>query len=169
MDLLAIQLMKLKPSSYYRYRTNVPTLAVAISTLICSGCQQNNDVAVPIDPATTAETGILPQTSDRIAGVGVGEQGSRIRADDSIPSNLVTGPAKVLFNTREKVIFEIQLPQALGLFKALEGRAPATHDEYMQKIVRANKLQLPKLPEGKVYVYRPEEEELWVENEKNPT
>jgi hypothetical protein len=34
---------------------------------------------------------------------------------------------------------------------------------FMSKIIKANNIALPKLPEGQVYKYRPEEHQLWVE------
>ena len=47
----------------------------------------------------------------------------------------------------------MQIPQALSLFQASEGRYPNSEEEFMQKIIQANRIVLPKLPEGDSYVY----------------
>ena len=75
----------------------------------------------------------------------------------------IAQPAMVLFQMKEKIPFEIEIPQALELFKASEGRTPSSHEEFMEKIVKFNRIKLPKLPEGQEYRYRPEEAQLWVE------
>ena len=48
---------------------------------------------------------------------------------------------------------------ALQLFNAQEGRFPKSHEEFMQRIIQANNIQLPELVEGDEYVYVPEEAE----------
>ena len=106
-----------------------------------------------------------PQTPDQIAKVGVGAQGDSldgISGDD--PRMLIVGPVKAFFNTKEKIVFDIQLPQSAQLFNALHGRDPKTHEEYMKEVV--GQIKLPRLPEGKVYKFHPDTNELWVENEK---
>lgn len=107
----------------------------------------------------------------RKAEVGVGKQGAKLRADNSIATKMVGGAAaQALFDTKEKVAFEIKIPQALALYRAQDsfGKGPQTHEEFMEKIIRANNIELPKLPEGMHYNYRPDggekgEGELWVE------
>ncbi len=127
------------------------------------GCKpeadRNRDMeaaAVPLPPT--------PQTPDEIAKVGVGVQGSSL---DSIKGNdprmLIVGPAQAYFKTKERIVFDIELPRSAQLFNALQGRDPKTHDEYMREVV--GKIQLPKLPDGKVYKYHPDTNDLWVENE----
>jgi hypothetical protein len=49
------------------------------------------------------------------------------------------------------------------LYKALEGAAPKSHDEFMEQVIQANQIKLPVLPPGARYVYKPETEELMVE------
>ena len=92
------------------------------------------------------------------AKVGVGIKG---RSLDPHQGPLVT-PAKALFATKEKVVFEIQIPHALNLYNASEGNFPKSHEEFMEKIVAANNLVLPQLPDGHTYIYDPESHELKV-------
>ncbi len=102
-----------------------------------------------------------PKTERVKAEVGVGKEGQRLENPDLVQP--IVAPARALFRTKQRVVFEIQIPHALQLYKALKGKAPETQDEFMQQIVKANKIQLPKLPEGHRYVYDPEKEELMVE------
>ena len=57
------------------------------------------------------------------------------------------------------------VPEA-KLYKALNGNAPKTHEEFMQKIIKENAVNLPELPEGHRYVYDPSTEQLMVESPK---
>jgi len=99
------------------------------------------------------------------AGVGVGVRGDSLRNEEGI-GKMIAAPAVAYFNVREKAVFEIQIPHALNLYKALEGKLPKSHEEFMAKIVRANAIQLPELKPGMQYRYRPDQGELgelWVE------
>jgi hypothetical protein len=103
-----------------------------------------------------------PETERIKAEKGVGLKG---RSLDQYEGVLVT-PAKAFFSAKERIAFEIQVPHALQLYKASEGQAPKTHDEFMEKIVQFNQIKLPILPPGHKYVYDPETEQLMVERPK---
>ena len=90
---------------------------------------------------------------------GVGVKG---RSLDQHEGLFVT-PAKAYFTVRERAVFEIQIPEALKLYKATHGNGPKSHEEFMAQIVDANQIHLPELPAGQRYVYDPEKEELMVE------
>jgi hypothetical protein len=94
------------------------------------------------------------------AEVGVGKKG---RSLDEHEGFVVT-PVKSLFAVRERAVFEVQIPKALQLFNGFEGRNPKSHEEFWEKIVKANNLegQMPELPEGHRYQYDPETNELMV-------
>jgi hypothetical protein len=109
------------------------------------------------DPSSPG-SGSQPAFEQVPAQAGVGIKG---RSLDEHEGALVT-PAKTLFKVRERVVFEIQIPQAMALYQASEGNYPATHDEFMERIVNANNIKLPALPEQHVYVYDPESHELLV-------
>jgi hypothetical protein len=115
--------------------------------------------AAPVNP--------VPPMPDQVAKTGVGVKGDSlndIKGND--PRNIVAGPVKSLFAFRERAVFDIQLPQAQNLFHGLNGRHPKSHEEYMREIIQANKIQLPELPQGMVYRYHTDTNELWVEAEK---
>ena len=119
--------------------------------------------SAPAPTATPAAPPPQESNTERVkAEKGVGIKG---RSLDPYEGVLVT-PAKAYFSVRERVVFEVQVPHALNLYKASEGQAPKTHDEFMEKIVQANQIQLPPLPPGHKYVYDPMTEQLMVERPK---
>ena len=92
------------------------------------------------------------------AGVGSGEKGRGYGGDP------VTTPVAAYFAVKERLTFDIQIPHAMELYKATEGHAPKTHEEFMRSIIEANQIRLPTLPAGHRYVYDPETERLMVEH-----
>jgi hypothetical protein len=68
-----------------------------------------------------------------------------------------------LFVARDRITFEIQIAGAMKNYKAVNGSAPKTQEEYMEKIIKEHGVKLPQLPAGERYVYIPEKEELFVE------
>jgi hypothetical protein len=116
----------------------------------------------PPPPAPPAPAPPPPEMEAIKAEVGVGIKG---RSLDEYEGVVVT-PAKTLFAVRERVVFDIQIPQALTLFNASEGRYPESDDEFMEKIVKFNNINLPKLPPEHTYYYDPETHELMVRRPK---
>lgn len=92
------------------------------------------------------------------AEVGVGQKGRTLGQP-----GFLTTPVYVYFRSQEMVAFRIQVPQAMQLFKAANGRAPQSHEEFWREIIEANGIRLPQLPPGHRYVYDPAREELMVE------
>ncbi len=130
------------------------------------GCKPEADRIRDKEAAAAVVLPKEPEMPDQVAKVGVGVQGNSlddIKGND--PRMLIAGPAKALFNTKEKIVFEIELPKSAQLYNALhDGKDPKTHEEYMKEVV--GQIKLPKLPPGKVYRYHPDTNELWVESEK---
>jgi hypothetical protein len=143
------------------YRTTILIVLLSIGFIV--GCaEQAEQGAAVADAQTQPANDILAQK----AVAGVGKQGQKLN-QHSDAQKIISGPAAALINFKQKAVLEIQIPQALQFFKASEGRMPKSHDEFMTKIVEANRLQLPELPEGAVYRFNTEKGELWVypENE----
>ncbi|MBM4004015.1 MAG: hypothetical protein FJ295_12140 [Planctomycetes bacterium] len=136
------------------------TVLLAVPCVI--GCKPNAVVppTATDSPPAAASPSVPPAgaTEDVKAGVGVGAQGRSLDGH----SGLIVTPAKTLFAAKEKIVFEIAIPHALNLYNAAEGNYPRSHDEFMERVVRANNIVLPKLPEGNSYVYDPETYELMV-------
>jgi hypothetical protein len=66
---------------------------------------------------------------------------------------------------QEKVEF-LAVDQALKLYKATHGELPKSHEEFMEKVIKENQINLPELQEGDKYIYDPEKGELMVEKTK---
>ncbi len=134
----------------------------ALSMTCLLGCENQPPSS---NNSTVPNTAVAPKFEAKPAEVGVGVQGQSLQNEKGI-GKIIAQPAMTLFQTKQKVVFEIQIPQALELYRAGEGNGeyPKSHAEFMSKIITANGIQLPKLPEGQVYRYRPDEEQkLWVE------
>jgi hypothetical protein len=98
------------------------------------------------------------------ARVGSGAAG---HYDQNAVAAPITMPIGVYFQARQRVAFQIEIPKAMQLYKGMEGHAPKTQAEFMQKIIKENSIQLPELPDGHRYVYDPAREELMVERPRN--
>ena len=95
------------------------------------------------------------------AKVGVGSKGRDLE-DERMVKTIVT-PAIALFRTRERVVFDIQIPKAMQRYEALNGKKPATQEEFFEQIIEQYRIPLPELPKGERYVYDPEKAQLMVE------
>ncbi len=138
----------------FLFRQLVPVSLLAAAALL-AGCLPPPPEASPTGNPQPADPGnqvLVP------AQPGVGKQG-QIIGDGG---GLLTTPAAVLFKTKQRVVFEIQIPQAMQLYQAERGHYPLTHDEFMDKIVHFNRIALPELPAGQEYIYDPEKNELMV-------
>lgn len=97
------------------------------------------------------------------ADVGVGQRGRTLDQYQGGIERMIVEPARTLFAVRERMVFSAQIPQALQLYKATNGRGPISHEDFMRDIVQANNIRLPDLPPGQRYIYDPTSEELLVE------
>lgn len=77
---------------------------------------------------------------------------------------MVSEPAKQYFKIRERIVFQIQIPDAIKKFRALNptGDPPASHAEFMNEIVGKFNITLPDLPASEEYWYDAEKGELMV-------
>jgi hypothetical protein len=105
-----------------------------------------------------------PETVQVKAERGVGVKG---HYDETGMVRVITTPVASLFAARERMAFDVSIPQALNLFKAQEGRPPKSNEEFMERIIKENNIALPKLPEKHRYIYDPKTEQLMVEKPAN--
>jgi hypothetical protein len=142
-------------------------LLLSICMLVSIGCQPADFIVekpapAPAPAATTAAVPEVPAGIAQKAEVGVGIRGDSLRKEEGV-GKIIASSAVAYFNTKEKIVFEIHIPHALNLYKALEGNFPKTHEQFMNKIIKENQIQLPELKPGMQYKYRPDLGELWVE------
>lgn len=139
-------------------------MAAALGISFC-GCGQPSQPAAVTPVSSTAPAGVVAAPESPAAtvlekaGVGSGKKGRSLDQHEGI----VFTPAKTLFAAKEKIKFEIEIPHALQLYEALEGSAPKSHDEFIEKVIKANNIELPELPAGHKYVYDPMTKTLMVE------
>jgi hypothetical protein len=142
-------------------------LLLVIALLV--GCSSKEPATPSPQPTPTPETKAppappqpltapkAPESVQKKAEVGVGKKGR------GYGQGFITTPAATLFTVKERIAYDIQIPQAMQMFKGTEGRAPNTHEEFMEKIIKANQINLPLLPDGERYIYDPKTEQLMVE------
>ncbi len=156
---------------------------------LCAVCGCSEPIPVPgEDAATTSETNAdaattSETTAESVAGTtenaaepeaeyvekkadvgatGKGEYG--VTSEE--PMSIVTVPVSTYFKAQEMAVFRMQIPSAMNLFQASEGRYPNSEEEFMTKIIKANQIVLPKLPEGDVYFYDVQARELKIRSKK---
>ena len=127
---------------------------VGFCLVVAVGCQ-------PVAETANNEPVVTQPLPAQRATAGVGKQGEKLQAHNQT-QKIISGPAGQLFQVRQRAIFDIQIPQALQLYKATNGRAQRSHDEFVREILQANNLVLPELRAGMVYQFNTEAEELWV-------
>jgi len=76
-------------------------------------------------------------------------------------SDPITAPTSAYGPMLER-ISKSHIEHAVNLFQATEGHYPKDHDEFMTQIIKANNIQLPVLPGGKLYQYDVENHKLVV-------
>jgi len=96
------------------------------------------------------------------AQVGVGRKGH------SYGGGIITEPASKYWRAKEAIVFTIQIPQLLTAFEIDNERPPASHEEFMEKIIRQYNVELPELPAGKHYEYDPKTKQLMVITDPPP-
>ncbi len=145
--------------TYRRPLNRTIALTLLISWLAGCGGYEPSRPPPPAEAATPKPDPAKPAVSTIVAKkaeVGVGKKGR------GYGKGVVATPVRSLFAFRQRAVFDIQIPQAMKLFKGMHGRAPKDHDEFMEKIIKANHIKLPELPEGQRYWYDAETEELMV-------
>ncbi len=81
------------------------------------------------------------------AVVGVGKRGR-----DYGPG-VITTPISVYFKAPQMLVFNVKIPAAMNLYYGVHGHFPKTQEEFMQKIIKENMIELPELPPGARYAY----------------
>jgi hypothetical protein len=115
----------------------------------------------PAQTANTSETSspIPPGMEEVKAEAGVGAKGK------GYGDGVIVTPCSVYFQARERIFFD-HMTHAMQLYKALEGHAPRSEKEFMEKIIKENGIQLPTLSHGESYRYDSGKGELMVVRSK---
>ena len=153
-----------------------PVSLVFLCSLLLSGC----DLAQPHnkrqgDPPV-AQNGPLPEevVPEQEAPVQGEAEAVAVRAEPGLtgrgnytsaagnnPMGIITVPISAYFRAQDRLVLQ-QIDHAVNLYRAEHGRGPTTHDEFMDKIIQVNNIQLPRLPTGQTYEYDPADGQLKV-------
>ncbi len=123
------------------------------------GTSQNSSTPQVAQVSTTAVPAINPAQEEATkAEVGVGKKGQ-------YGDNYLEVVVAAKFRAEERIIFEIEIPHALDLYKAgHNNKGPKSHEEFWKEIIEPANIQnkLPELREGERYQYDPKTEELMI-------
>lgn len=115
---------------------------------------ESKNESSPVETETASVESAESNDEYQLKKAGVGATGKgQYGVSSEQPMSIITTPVSTYFYAQEKTVFDMQIPQALNLFQASEGRYPNSEEEFMNKIIKANMIVLPKLPEGDSYVY----------------
>ena len=119
--------------------------------------QPVDEPKAPVEPET-----VVVEAKAGVTGKGQYGQGGGEKAMD-----IITVPVGEYWRTKERVVFDIQIPQAMNLYKAAnDDKGPESNEAFMKDIIEANMIALPKLPEGHEYFYDPATQKLMVRKPK---
>jgi hypothetical protein len=130
-------------------------VCLILATVTACGCGQSLEDQTKKSPNSiigkkTQEVGQFdPNANAKVSN-------SKIEASDPI-----TAPTSAYGPMLER-ISKSHIEHAVNLFQATEGHYPKDHDEFMTQIIKANNIQLPVLPGGKLYQYDVENHRLVV-------
>ena len=120
--------------------------------LILTGCV---DVQLPNDPAEVevkqpaAKPGL--KTTDDIGEYDPAAEKPLVDSQVKV-SNPITAPLEA-YGPLKIQVAGLGIQQAVEMFRATEGRYPNDHQEFMQKVVTANRIRLPEPAPGQRYEY----------------
>ncbi|MGL4944117.1 MAG: hypothetical protein ACRC46_13130 [Thermoguttaceae bacterium] len=97
-----------------------------------------------------------------VAQAGAGKQGHTYGGTNDPAAIFGTYALASYWRANERIAFEIQIPQAMKLFRATNDRFPNSLEEYTKEILVPNQVKLPELPADKEFMYVPETGELMV-------
>ncbi len=120
------------------------SLAAFFVAFLCIGC------AEPADEKPK-KTGIIGKTTQDIGEYD--PSGDAQEADQQVKSSANPLAAAGAYGYAAGTISKQTVERALQLFNAEHERYPKDHSEFMEKIIKANNIELPVLPGGDQYQY----------------
>lgn len=114
-----------------------------------------------LEDQTKKSPGSIVGKTTQAVGVYNPEDGAKPSDSKIQATDVVTAPVSAYGPMLER-ISKTQIEAAVNLFHASEGRYPNDINEFMTSIIKANNIQLPVLPGGKIYQYDVENHKLVV-------
>ena len=145
---------------------------IVLCTLIVSGCDlakpqnqgQKEQPAAQNDPPPVEVPQSPPEQKQNVpaqnennmvtvkAEPGMSGRGNYGTPTGNNPMEIITVPISQYFTVRDRILL-MQISDAVNKFKGEHDRFPASHEEFMEKIIQANNIQLRPLPPGHEFVY----------------
>jgi hypothetical protein len=149
---------------------------LTVACVVLAGCEDADDLppaaatatAPAAQPAAAQPVATTPTTPDpasqppverQKAEVGVGRKGQ------GYGGGIITEPLHQYFAGKDRITFEIQIPEGMKLFQAEHNRYPKDMAEFKRAILEPASIRLPDLYPGDKYVYDAETHELMVERQ----
>jgi hypothetical protein len=159
--------------------------------LTLTGCEEPSPPPAPSQQAAAPESAPLPAAPpvataplpaaappsatvvDRAGDPGaVVSPGERVKAEAGVGKKgrgygggIVTEPIRQYFLSQQSIVYSIQIPEGMKLFRAEHNRNPKDMAEFKREILEPASIVLPDLPNGDRYVYDAKEGELLVERQ----
>ncbi|MEK6233444.1 MAG: hypothetical protein N2C14_01930 [Planctomycetales bacterium] len=130
---------------------------LALLSAAAIGCGESADSPADATSSQTQATQTSGEPTRRKAESGMGKHSRNLEGTGPVGTIL-----RARFTAEEKLIFG-QIPRLVQFFRAQHNRLPESQEEFMEKIIKFNRIKLPELPPGSVYVYDPATGELEVE------
>ena len=120
-----------------------------LALTLLAGCSGGGSAPTP--PASESK-GVFGKTTQEVGKFDPLAADQKVSDQKIQATDPVTAPLTAYGPLVEKAAI-LGVDQAINLFQATEGRYPKDHDEFMEKIIRANNLRLPVLPNKGEYRY----------------
>ena len=137
-----------------------PGLLIVTGICLLTGCAET-------ESTTEAKPSVLKPKNTQDIGEFDPNANTEVVNPDVKISNPITGAAEAYLPLRQQVTM-LPVTQAIQLFQATEGRYPKDHAEFMQRIIKENRIPLPELPAGQRYEYDVANHQLLVVRDKQP-
>ncbi len=121
-------------------------LLLTASVLLLCGCSESLE-----KQTQKSKNSIIGKTTQEIGqfdpNAGLTVSDSKIQATDPLTAGTSA------YGPMLEKISKSHIEHAVRLFEAENGHYPKNYEEFMEKIIKANQIQLPLLPGGKRYQY----------------
>src|SRR5438132_771527 len=120
--------------------SRLPHIALVLGLMLCAGCTETS--GKPADDNSNSGKGIIGKKTQDI-GVFNPNAANQVVSDQKINAgDPITAPLSAYGPMIEKISL-IQITSAVETFRAIEDRYPKDHEEFMEKVIKANNIQLP--------------------------
>ncbi len=134
----------------------LPSSATPVEGPTHTPAEPETDDTPRIDDAQSQVNDDSEAYEREVAEVGVGKKGR------NYGGGIITEPIRQSFRLRQRIVF-LKIDMDMRVFKAANDRLPNSHEEFMEKIIKASDIPLPELPAGERFVYDPDRGELMVQ------